>query len=104
MIEVSKNLKISINKFEKQHVMESMKFSDGGMGATLGKPGIGTGAFKIPQNDSVPDSNYHSRQGSNMDLEKVYHKAIEPKIKEYELKEEIDDMPVVIFGKTAYQL
>tara|TARA_B110000285_G_C15089860_1_gene598439 strand:- start:206 stop:493 length:288 start_codon:yes stop_codon:yes gene_type:complete len=66
LIEVSKNLKISINKFEKQHVMESMKFSDGGMGATLGKPGIGTGAFKIPQNDSVPDSNYHSRQGSNM--------------------------------------
>lgn len=45
-----------------------------------------------------------SRQGSNMDLEKVYHKAIEPKIKEYELKEETGDMPVVIFGKTAYQL
>ena len=58
LIEVSKNLKISINKFEKQNVMESMKFSDeAGMGATLGKPG--TGAFKIPE--SLQNSNLHSR-------------------------------------------
>jgi len=30
-----------------------------------------------------------SRQGSNMDLERYYHKAKEPKIYEYELKEEL---------------
>lgn len=41
-----------------------------------------------------------SRQGSNMDLERYYHKAKEPKIYEYELKEELDDMPIVIFGMT----
>lgn len=45
-----------------------------------------------------------SKIGSNMNLERVYHKAKEPKIKEYELKEEIDHMPVVIFGQTQYQL
>jgi glucan phosphorylase len=45
-----------------------------------------------------------SRLSSNMDLERVYHKAKEPKIYEYELKEEVEDMPIVIFGLTKDQL
>ena len=45
-----------------------------------------------------------SRWGSNLALSRHYHKALEPKIAEYELKEELDDMPVVLFGSTVDQL
>lgn len=45
-----------------------------------------------------------SRWGTNLSLEQIYHKALEPKIAEYELKEELDDMPVVLFGSTVEHL
>jgi hypothetical protein len=45
-----------------------------------------------------------SRQTSNNHLEKIYYKTKEPKILEYELKEEIEETPIILFGSSADKL